>query len=85
MINEITTNTSNSNYLSKRHKCHITLSLSQHVLKMHVLQCKRKRWKLTPHANSMFNNHVTQSGPFTVDAIGSSKCTILKCIPLMLN
>jgi len=56
MINRIATNTSNNYYLSKRsHASHDIIFITacaQNVL----LQHERKRWTLTPLANSMFNN-----------------------------
>jgi len=54
MINRIATNTSNSYYISKSHTSHNIIYITACAKK--VLQHERKRWTLTPLANSTFNN-----------------------------
>jgi len=50
VINRITTNTSNSYYLSKSHTCYITSFLLPHVLKMFSFStnASRGRWRDSP-------------------------------------
>jgi len=52
----------------KRYTCDITSSLLQHVLKNSSSITNASAWTLTPLANSMFNNSMTQSSSLAVDA-----------------